>query len=1162
MNNMNLSNSSYSNSLDNNNSLVFIDSNLDDNQSFVAAVSGRENTEVILLDSTRDGVEQITETVVNYSDLDSIHIVSHGQTGTLQLGSTNLHTGNLDDYSAELQAWSNSLNDEADILLYGCEIGSTPEGVDFLEGFGQLTKADIAASDDLTGSIELGGDWELEVATGQIHADSIYSTDFDAYDSILAIANEFYPSNSDNSASEPVIDFDFFGDTRELAFNGDAFNHNGTLRLTSAANRQKGSVFHQTAKEIDADTSFSTQFQFQITGGAKGADGFTFMLQNDSNGSSAVGRRGGGLGYRNIENSLAIEFDSYRNVQWESNDNHISILRDGNVNAALATTAAPVDLNSGSILNAWIDYNGQNDLLEVYLGETLNKPDAALLSLNIDLAEIGDRAYLGFSSGTGGRVNNHDILAWKVDWNPDLSSSEGEQKLNTLVDLDNFANLDRLELNGSATQANNVLRLTSTDRRQAGTVFYDEPIQVNDETSFSTQFQFQITGGTRGAEGFTFMLQNDLFGDKSVGFAGKGLGYQGIQQSVAIEFDTYQGRGELSNNHLSILSNGNVNNVLATNNAEFDLNSGQVLEAWIDYDGSSDLLEVFLSNTDIKPETAALSATIDLAATVGDRARIGFSAATGGLNNNHDILNWSFDSSDKLAPEGNFSNPIDWPSIAIHAGLTPDGKVLTYGLDSNINSGSQVNTKFTIWDPTLGTADLAFTVLDMTHPVDNAFCSGMLLLPDGQMLIAGGSIQGDRDAGNDLVHLYNYRTGEVTMLSEEDDLLAARWYPTLTTLTDGSILLQGGRNAGKEDGVFTPEIYTAGQGSTWLNGATSSEIYSNEDTRWWYPRSWVAPNGKVFGITGDKMYYLDPTDNGSIETVGTFTGENQGETSTAVMYGEGKILQIGGRGNNEATIIDINGETPVLSSAGTTNYVRMWGDSTVLPDGTVFVSGGSAAYNREVNVAYSAEIWDPKTNTWTVVDSSATPRLYHSTSLLLPDGRVLTGGGTTEGLNEEALTNEIYTPAYLFNDDGNLADRPTIESEEKLIDWNQSITAKVSSGNKIERISLVSFGAVTHSFDMGQRFLELDFTQSGNELTINTPKSANIAPPGFYMMFAIDENGVPSEAQIFQIAPEGVRVEEVLVRGTMDRSAHDGMHMGDMAHNGMHMNHNADCTEC
>ena len=1167
MNNVNSFNSNSDNFF-NNNALVFIDSNLDNYQNLVAAVSTAKNTEVVLLDSTRDGVEQITETLVNYSELDSVHIISHGQAGVLQLGSTNLQTENFDRYSAELQGWSDFLSEDADILLYGCEIGSRAAGIDFLESFSQLTKADIAASNDLTGNIELGGNWNLEAAVGEIEANSIYSDSLDIYDSVLAIENE-----NEFGSDDLDLDFDTFSNTEDLVFNGNASNLNNRLRLTSTTRKQHGSVFYDKAQAIDTNTSFSTQFQFQISGGAKGADGFTFMLQNDDRALGAIGGKGGGLGYRGIENSLAIEFDSFQNIKWESDNNHVSILQNGNVRADLATATAAVDFNGGGLLNAWIDYNGQNDLLEVYLGDTLDRPDEALLSLEIDLnAVVGERAFVGFSAATGGRVNNHDILAWKLDWNPDFSTDENGAGLNPLIDFNNFADLDRLQLNDDAFQTNNVLQLTANKRSQVGSVFYDEPIQVNDETSFSTQFQFQIGGGTDGADGFTFMLQNNLSGDLALGSAGGGLGYRGIANSLAIEFDTFKGQEDLNDNHLSVLLNGNTNNAIATINSPFDLNSGQALAAWIDYDGSTDLLEIFLSDSNIRPESATLSTTIDLADVVGNRARIGFSAATGGRHNSHDILNWSFASSDGLAPEGNFSNLINWSSVAIHAGLTPDGKVLTYGLDSNFgNPDSQDNTKFTIWDPTLGTEENAFTVLNMSHPVDSAFCSGMILLPDGQMLIAGGSIQGDRNAGNDLVHLYNYRTGEVTMLSEENDLLAARWYPTMTTLTDGRILLQGGRNAGETGGVITPEIYTSGQGSSWLDGAASEKIY-NEGNQWWYPRSWVAPNGKVFGLTNDDMYYLDPDGDGAIETVGTFDSDNRGNRSTAVMYDRGKILQVGGN-SNEATIIDINGGTPVLSSAGTMNHRRLWGDSTVLPDGTVFVSGGSSQSNLAVDVAYAAEIWNPKTNTWTVVDSASTLRLYHSTSLLLPDATVLTAGGTTLGYDDEALTGEVYRPGYLYDEHGNAADRPTIASNEKLIDWNEAITATVGQGDKIERVTLVSFGAVTHSFDMGQRFLELDFTQSGNELTINTPESANIAPPGFYMMFAIDEHGVPSEAKIFQIAPEGVEVDEILAGGSMNHSGHDGMHMdmnhntegmqmGNLAHSEMEMNHNANCTEC
>ena len=1359
--------------------IVLVNSDINDYQSLIPESN---NAEVILLDSTRQGVEQVNEALANYTDIASIHIISHGDDGTLQLGSTYLSVDNLESYAASIQSWSDSLAEDGDILLYGCSIGSGSTGVDFVTELSELTQADIAASDDLTGNSLLGGDWDLELTIGEIEAESI-APESDAYNYVLPIYNDseyrlsdflswedaqaqaeslggnlvaiddaaeqewliqtfgqterfwiglsdrdeegnfewvngqtttyrnwkpgqpsnfqFYgalpegedyalmnwdrdgsgrwndapnddvelyyeanfrgiieipqkpaqiytynnhkyllsnelswedaqaqaeslggnlvaiddaaeqewliqtfgqterfwiglsdrdeegnfewvngqtttyrnwkpgqPSNfqfygalpegedyalmnwdrdgsgrwndapnddvelyyeanfrgiieiDDYAGLDSVIDFDNFTDVSQLTLNGNAAQSNAGLRLTSADKKQHGSVFYEQALAIESNTSFATQFQFQIGGGTDGADGFTFMLQNDPSGLNALGAMGGSLGYGGINRSLAIEFDSFFNSQFDNNNNHISILQDGNVRNSLSLATAPFDLNGGQVLNSWIEYDGESDLLEVYLSDTLYKPATSVLSLNVDLSEtVGDRAYLGFSAATGGRVNNHDILNWEVYTNSSLLPLDDKPQLDSIVNYHNFIEMERLNLNGNATQFNDRLRLTSAGQKQSGSAFLDEPIQVNDDTSFATEFQFQIGGGIDGADGFTFMLQNDRQGDRALGINGDGVGYRGIEQSIAIEFDTFQGATDPNNNHLSVLLNGDTSNAVVNADVPFDLNSGQVLNTWIEYDGESDLLEVFLYDTTTKPGTAILSTTVDLTNVVGDRARIGFSAGTGGRVNNHDILNWSFASSDKLVPEGDFSSLIDWPSVAIHAGLTPDGKVLTYGLDANFGSpDSQRNTKFVIWDPKQGTVDSAFEILNMSHPVDSAFCSGMMLLPDGQMLIAGGAIQGDRNAGNDLIHLYNYRTGEIKMLMEGDDLVEARWYPTMTTLTDGRILLQGGRDAAAENGIITPEIYTPGEGSALLTGATSSEIYSNEGSQWWYPRSWVAPNGKVFGITFDDMYYLDPEGDGSIAQVGVFSaGKSRGISSTAVMYDRGKILQTGGY-SREATIIDINGETPVLSSAGTSNHVRVWGDSTVLPDGTVFVSGGSIRNNIAQQVAYAAEIWDPKTNTWTVVDSASVPRLYHSTSLLLPDGTVLTAGGTTPGLDSEALSGEIYRPAYLYDESGNLAERPTISSEESLVSWGQSLSATVGAGQQIDRVSLVSFGAVTHSFDMGQRFLELDFSQSGDELTIETPESANVAPPGFYMMFALNEQGVPSEAQIVQIA--------------------------------------------
>ena len=713
--------------LENISDIIVVDSRIDNYQTLI---SGIDHGEIILLDSSRNGIEQITEALTNYSEVDSIQIISHGQVGSLQLGSANLNADNLESYAEDLAAWSESLTVNGDILLFGCNVGTGSIGLDFISDLSQLTNADIAASNDLTGSSQLGGDWDLEVIIGDIEADLAIELDIrNVYDSVL----------------ETIIDFDDFSDTSQLTFNGNATQVGNVLRLTSAEKIQRGSSFFNQPLAVGSNTSFETQFQFQLSGGTGGADGFTFMLQNNTEGLNSLGMKGGGLGYRDILQSLAIDFDTYQN-NGDLNNNHISILRDGDVNNALAAIAAPFDLNSGSILNAWVDYDGVSDLLEVFLADTTIKPETATLALNIDLASVvGSQAFLGFSAATGGLDNNHDILNWEfttlspnpgvialetsnynvnekdgtvdvtilrtqgsngvvsIDYETIDNSAQGddytavsdtltfadgetsktvtiqilddnlvegnenfsftidnlvgdatlfapqtaliniiddETASQTFVDFDDFSDTSQLTLNGNATQVGNVLRLTSAEKTQRGSSFFNQPLAVDSNTSFETQFQFKLSGGTGGADGFTFMLQNSIEGFNSLGLAGGGLGYRDILQSLAIDFDTYQNNGDLNNNHISILRDGDVNNALAAIAAPFDLNSGSVLNAWIDYDGVNDLLEVFLADTIIKPETATLALNIDLASVVGSQAFLGFSAATGGLVNNHDILNW------------------------------------------------------------------------------------------------------------------------------------------------------------------------------------------------------------------------------------------------------------------------------------------------------------------------------------------------------------------------------------------------------------------------------------------------------------------------------------------------------------------------------------------
>jgi hypothetical protein len=190
-------------------------------------------------------------------------------------------------------------------------------------------------------------------------------------------------------------------------------------------------------------------------------------------------------------------------------------------------------------------------------------------------------------------------------------------------------------------------------------------------------------------------------------------------------------------------------------------------------------------------------------------------------------------------------------------------------------------------------------------------------------------------------------------------------------------------------------------------------------------------------------------------------------------------------------------------------------NGTVLADGRVLATGGSAVVNTLTGVNNTAEIWNPATGIWVVGASGATPRLYHSTAIMLPDASVLVGGGGAPG----PLTNlnaEIYYPPYLYTSSGAFAARPTIDSAPDTLDIGQSFTI-AATASAVSRVTLVKTGAVTHSFNMDQRFLELPFTAAGGTLTVVAPMRASDATPGYYLLFVIDGDGVPSVGKIVKV---------------------------------------------
>lgn len=221
----------------------------------------------------------------------------------------------------------------------------------------------------------------------------------------------------------------------------------------------------------------------------------------------------------------------------------------------------------------------------------------------------------------------------------------------TTILYNDFSDLSGLTLNGATASltpnADNTLRLTD-GLSQSGSAFSTNSISLASDVSFSTAFSFNISDPIgisdqdgQGADGLTFTLQTN---SNTAGGTGGGLGYSGITNSFAVEFDTWNNGSwdDHSGNHVGINLNGNVNSVLQTN-VSTRMNNGQDWFAWIDYNGITDLLEVRLAEVDLRPTTALLAYTVDLTNVLGsNNAYAGFTSGTGAAGGQHDILDWQF----------------------------------------------------------------------------------------------------------------------------------------------------------------------------------------------------------------------------------------------------------------------------------------------------------------------------------------------------------------------------------------------------------------------------------------------------------------------------------------------------------------------------------------
>ncbi len=459
----------------------------------------------------------------------------------------------------------------------------------------------------------------------------------------------------------------------------------------------------------------------------------------------------------------------------------------------------------------------------------------------------------------------------------------------------------------------------------------------------------------------------------------------------------------------------------------------------------------------------------------------------------------------------------------MHTTLLKDGRVLMMaGSGNDANNFAAGTFKTSVWNPSNN------TFKDIPTPYD-MFCSGHVLLPNGEVLILGGTIgfSGYNSAayeGAKTAYIFNPATNAFTKLNDPQE---GHWYPTLTRLANGNVLGVGGSD---EQANYATDVEM-------FNFQTMSwQTYGQvpQTNYYWgqYPSLFLLADGKLFytgahtfgdqvGSTGSAIYDWQSALIGAVpglpdKDLRDHAGSvllPPAQNQTFLIAGGGHI-DAGSAPTNSAAVINMNAANPswtqIANMPGTgKQYVNL----TTLFDRTVLEANGATG-TRTGNV-FTASIFNPVDNSWAQnIPADPVGRNYHSTSILMPDGTVtVMGSNPADGSWEYRIS--TYYPPYLYKD----TTRPTQSGVPSSSTWGSSFdfTTSVQSGLKITSASLTALGSNTHQMDVNSRLVDLPTTGSGNTWHASVPANSNLLPAGVYMLTVLDSNGVPSVASMITI---------------------------------------------
>jgi hypothetical protein len=450
--------------------------------------------------------------------------------------------------------------------------------------------------------------------------------------------------------------------------------------------------------------------------------------------------------------------------------------------------------------------------------------------------------------------------------------------------------------------------------------------------------------------------------------------------------------------------------------------------------------------------------------------------------------------------EGYWEDVVDIGIQAIHSIHLPlSGKLLIWGY----NHGQRTSAPGIILDPESG----AIENIMVGSP---AFCAGHSHLPDGRIFISGG--RNSRGIGT-VFDPFLETWSPVQLYGE-------RFYPTHTSLSDGRVFISGG--TGRRSG--NPEIFDPVTNTTTPVACTQLpngfRCGSASLRMHWYPRMALGEDDNLLFLPANRPLYAATFDAANNAWV---SHENGGDPrgrwipAPTVYYAEGRALKAGAdsygshnKATTNASVVEFDDIfNPTERAVAPMEYARNRNTLTLLADGKVLATGGrrdAPCAEGDPNV-YNAELWDPATETWETLGAMQNTRVYHSTAILLRDGSVFSAGG-----EPKQHTSQIFRPPYLFH-----GPRPVISSAPAEIDYATSFEVLTPDAASVQAVNLLRLGAVTHAYDQSQRFVPLTFTAQVDRVVVDGPEEPYDAPAGYYMLFLISDQGVPSIAEYVRV---------------------------------------------